>query len=57
MMGTFIIIILSVIWLCGWFAVWSDIDKGSGLTKLWRFILLFFIWPYLAFVMSNQGDI
>jgi hypothetical protein len=56
----YIIILFSVIWLCGWIASvqgTSASQETKILKKIWLIILLFFIWPYIAICMASQGDV
>lgn len=52
--------IFLVIWVFGWIAMiynTSVFQETKVLKKIKGVILLFFIWPYIAFCMMNQGDI
>lgn len=57
--GWIVIYIFAALWLWGWVASISatSIGQERGFFKLRGIILLFFIWPYIAFCMMNQGDI
>jgi hypothetical protein len=49
---------LVLLWLVGFALVLSEIDLGPTVwTKLRRGLLVFFIWPYIAWVSITRGDI
>jgi hypothetical protein len=53
-------VIFSVIWAWGWIASifsTSVYQEAKFSKKLLGSILLFFIWPYIAYCMASQGDI
>lgn len=48
------------IWLWGWIASYFETSvhqEINFLKKIGQIVLLFFIWPYIAFCMMRQGDI
>jgi hypothetical protein len=58
--GWIVFYIFSAIWLWGWIASVRETSvsqETKTLKKIGGIILLFFIWPYVAFCMMNEGDI
>jgi hypothetical protein len=58
--GWIVFYIFAAIWLFGWIASVRETSIGQepwGFFKIRGIILLFFIWPYIAWCMMNQGDI
>jgi hypothetical protein len=52
--------IFAALWLWGWIASVRETSVSQEtkiLKKIGGIILLFFIWPYIAFCMLTQGDI
>jgi hypothetical protein len=59
-MGWFVIATFALLWLLGWAAAYSETSVSQEkrvLKKIGGIILLFFVWPYIAWCMANQGDI
>jgi hypothetical protein len=52
--------IFAAIWIWGWIIAARNVELEHS-DKLWckigSYIILFFIWPYIAFCMLGQGDI
>lgn len=49
--------LLGIIWILGWIASYfetSVCQETNVLKKILQMILLFFIWPFVAFSMVNQ---
>ena len=51
--------IFGVIWLFGWIASIRStcVSQESGWKMIGGALLLFFVWPYIALCMFNEGDI
>lgn len=53
-------IIGAVIWVSGWIAMAHTVELEHS-DRFWRkvesYAILFFVWPYIALYMMNQGDI
>ena len=58
--GWLVFYLFAVIWLWGWVSsiLGTSISQEPwGFFKIRGIVLLFFIWPYIAYCMMNQGDI
>jgi hypothetical protein len=52
-----VILLFSTLWLLGWIASISETSVGQdkwGFSKIKGIIILFFVWPYIAWCMANQ---
>lgn len=50
---------IAAVWLFGWIASIQETSVSQEQDKLKKFgqiVLLFFIWPYIAYCMMTQGD-
>lgn len=55
-----VLCMLSAVWLFGWIASIQETSvsqETNKLKKAGQIVLLFFIWPYIAWKMMTQGDI
>lgn len=57
--GWIVIYLFVIIWLWGWIAMAQDVEMEHS-DRFWRkigsWVILFFIWPYIAFCALSQGD-
>jgi hypothetical protein len=51
--------IIAFIWLAGWSVVCHavELDEGGFWSKVGNYALLFIIWPYILWMMVNDGDV
>jgi len=58
--GWIIFYLFCAIWIWGWIASILETSVSQEpklLKKIGGSLLLFFIWPYIAYCMMSQGDI
>jgi len=58
--GWLVVYLFCAIWIWGWIATilqTSVSQERKIIKKIGGVVLMFFIWPYIAFCMMNQGDI
>jgi hypothetical protein len=54
-----VIVPLAALWVTGWISSIRHTDNTAKTWwgKLFVWLMLFFIWPYIAWAMIRQGDV
>lgn len=50
------LMVLAGLWIAGWLFTMRDVSfRGNWAQKVGAFVILIFIWPHVAWAMTNQS--